>query len=144
MPAVIQSTVARPSTSKTRRVHGGSHLLFSRELPSDNVTQNIMWKVPSWDLFVGVWVDSHDPITLVHLYRQVDEIYTSHSPSVVNSRTLIKAKARKTTRWLLMQTISSPACLLGGSSQTLALGVDSGASVCISFCREDIVTVEET
>ena len=39
-----------------------------------------------------------------------------------------------------MHTILSPACLLGESSSTLALIVDSGASVCISPCREDYVT----
>ena len=52
----------------------------------------------------------------------------------------MKSKARKTTWQLFTQTILSPTCLLGESLSTLALIVDSGASVCISPCREDFVT----
>ena len=94
--------------------------------------QEIVREVPSWDSLVDDWINSHDPSALVHLYRQVDELFTSHSPTTVNSRTLMKSKARKTTWRLFMQTTSSPTCLLGESSSTIASIVDSGVSVCIS------------
>ena len=78
-------------------VQRGSNLSFSRELPSDDVIQEIVREVPSWGSLVDDWVDYHDPSVLVHLYRQVDELFTSQSPSVVNGRTLMKSEARKTT-----------------------------------------------
>ena len=75
--------------------------------------QEIVREVPSWDSLVDDWIGSHDPSALVHLYCQVNELFTSHSPSIVNRGTLIESKARKTTWWLFMQTISPPTCLLG-------------------------------
>ena len=102
--------------------------------------QEIVREVLSWDYLVDDWIDYHGSSALVHLYYQVDELFTSHSPSTVNSRTLMKSKARKTMWRLFMQTILSPTCLLGESLSTLALIVDSGAPVCISPCREDFVT----
>ena len=78
-------------------VHRGSNLSFFRALPSDDVMQEIVREVPSWDYIVGDWIDSQDPSALVHPYCQVDELFISHSPVIVNSRTLMKFKAHKTT-----------------------------------------------
>ena len=114
-------------------VNSGGNSLFFRKLPSDNVMREIVGEVPLWGSLVGDWIDSHNSSKLVYLYCQVGELYTSHSPSSgVKNGTLVKSKARKTVWRLLMQIISSPACLLGESSSTLALIGDSGASVCIS------------
>ena len=50
-------------------VHRDSNPLFSKELPSDNVTLEIVGEVPSWDSFVDAWIDSLGPSALVHLYH---------------------------------------------------------------------------
>ena len=72
-----------------------------KHTPLDIETRNdVMWEivgeVPLLDSPVGAWSESCDPSALVHIYRQVDELYTSHSPSVISNGALVKSKVRKT------------------------------------------------
>ena len=76
------------------------------------MAQEVVGEVSLWGSLVDAWIDSHDPSALVHLYRQVDELYTNHNPYVINSGTLVKSKAGKTMCRFFMQK-TSIVCLLG-------------------------------